>query len=83
MDSSSSSDTTGVGGNRCFRDLYLAVDGAARTVPLPRPARLLGAVVRPSASSDMRCSPGTFESIPKDYQAKGKPLESDVFASQS
>ena len=37
--SSSSSDTMGVGGMRCFKWRYLAVDGAVRTVPLPRPAR--------------------------------------------
>ena len=50
MASSSSSDTTGVAGKRCFKLRYLTVDGATRTVPLPRPARRLGAAVAGASS---------------------------------
>ena len=51
MACNSSSDTTGVGGKRCLSLRYLTVDGATRTVPLPRPVRLLGLAVAVLASS--------------------------------
>jgi hypothetical protein len=53
IDSNSSSETIGVGVNRCLRFRYLVVEGAIRIVPLPRPVRLLEDPLGVVASSDI------------------------------
>ena len=56
--SSSSSETTGVWGNRCWSLRYLLVDKAARTVPLERPARRRAVPLGVGSASDMDMAPG-------------------------